>query len=73
MSTGLQLDINFEENTVRINRTLVYYNKGDNNGCSFAINSTKTPASFRTIPMLECVREAFLLEKAYQEEYFDRL
>lgn len=67
--TGLRwCDIDFEENTVRVRRTLVYYNKGDNNGCSFAINSTKTPASFRTIPMLECVKEAFLLEKAYQEE-----
>ena len=67
--TGLRWsDINFEENTVRVNRTLVYYNKGDNNGCSFAINSTKSPASYRTIPMLESVKEAFLLEKAYQED-----
>ncbi len=67
--TGLRWsDINFEENTVRVNRTLVYYNKGDNIGCSFAINSTKSPASYRTIPMLESVKEAFLLEKAYQEE-----
>ena len=28
----------------------------------------KIPASYRTIPMLESVKEAFLLEKAYQEE-----
>lgn len=67
--TGLRWhDINFEENTIRVNRTLVYYKKGGQKGCSFAINSTKTPASFRTIPMLESVKEAFLLEKAYQEE-----
>jgi len=55
-------------NFVRNNFGRLKIVKGDNNGCSFAINSTKTPASFRTIPMLECVKEAFLLEKAYQEE-----
>ena len=42
--TGLRWnDVCFEENVVQIKRTLVYYNKGDNNGCSFAINSTKSP------------------------------
>ena len=67
--TGLRwCDVLFDENQIDINHTLVYYNKGDNNGCSFAINSTKTPTSMRTIPMLDAVKEAFLLEKAYQEE-----
>ncbi|MBO4941220.1 MAG: site-specific integrase [Clostridia bacterium] len=67
--TGLRwCDLDFKENLIHVNHTLVYYNKGDNNGCSFAINSTKTPASFRTIPMLASVKEAFLMEKAYQEE-----
>ena len=61
-------DVSFEENLISINHTLVYYNKGDNKGCSFAINSTKTPASVRTIAMLESVKEALLMEKAYQEE-----
>ncbi len=61
-------DIDFEENMISVNHTLVYYNKGDNNGCSFAINTPKTRAGVRTIPMLEAVKEAFLLEKAYQEE-----
>ncbi len=67
--TGLRwCDLDFKENLIHVTHTLVYYNKGDNNGCSFAINSTKTPASFRTIPMLASVKEAFLMEKAYQEE-----
>ena len=67
--TGLRwCDLDFKENLIHVNHTLVYYNKGDNNGCSFAINSTKTPASFRTIPMLASVKEAFLMEKTYQEE-----
>lgn len=67
--TGLRwCDLDFKENLIHVNHTLVYYDKGDNNGCSFAINSTKTPASFRTIPMLASVKEALLMEKAYQEE-----
>lgn len=67
--TGLRwCDLDFKENLIHVRHTLVYYNKGDNNGCSFAINTTKTPASFRTIPMLASVKEAFLMEKSYQEE-----
>ena len=61
-------DIDFENNLIDVNHTLVYYNKGDNKGCSFAINTPKTKAGSRTIPMLETVKDAFLLEKAYQEE-----
>lgn len=37
-------DINFEENLISVNHTLVYYNKGDNNGCSYAVNTPKTKA-----------------------------
>lgn len=55
-------DINFEENLISVNHTLVYYNKGDNNGCSYAVNTPKTKAGERTIPMLESVKEAFLKE-----------
>jgi len=61
-------DVDFENNLIDVNHTLVYYNKGDNKGCSFAINTPKTKAGSRTIPMLETVKDAFLLEKAYQEE-----
>ena len=61
-------DINFEENLISVNHTLVYYNKGDNNGCSYAVNKPKTKAGERTIPMLESVKEAFLKEKSYQDE-----
>lgn len=61
-------DINFEENLISVNHTLVYYNKGDNNGCSYAVNTPKTKAGERTIPMLESVKEAFLKEKSYQDE-----
>lgn len=53
---------------ISVNHTLVYYNKGDGNGCSYAINTPKTKAGERSIPMMGFVKEAFLLEKKYQEE-----
>lgn len=66
--TGLRWnDIDFENNTISVNHTLVYYNH-KTNGCYFNINTPKTKAGFRTIPMLEVVKEAFLNEKKYQEE-----
>ena len=65
--TGLRWqDIDFEKNAISVNHTLVYYNKGDNNGCSFAINTPKSKAGWRTIPMTEDVRNAIFEEKEYQ-------
>lgn len=67
--TGLRWqDIDLEAGTIDINHTLVYYSHTDRKGCYFGINSTKTPSSKRVIPMQPEVKEAFLLEKAYQEE-----
>ena len=66
-ATGLRwCDIDFEENMIDINHTLVYYSNG-NHKCKFAINDTKTPASKRLIPMTKPVRNAFLQEKEMQE------
>ena len=61
-------DVDFEDNLISVNHTLVYYNRGGNPGCSFAVNTPKTKAGIRTIPMLESVKEAFLMEKEYQQE-----
>lgn len=67
--TGLRwCDIDFEEETININHTLVYYNKGKVEGCAFAINTPKTESGKRIIPMLPKVKEAFLMEKEYQKE-----
>ncbi|SDB03649.1 Site-specific recombinase XerD [Ruminococcaceae bacterium FB2012] len=67
--TGLRWeDVDFEENTISVNHTLVYFSRGKQNGCTFAVNTPKTEAGKRTIPMLPKVKEAFLKEKAYQEE-----
>ena len=61
-------DIDLEQDIIGVNHTLVYYNHGDGKECSFSINTPKTKAGERTIPMLDFVKEAFLMEKKYQEE-----
>ena len=67
--TGLRwCDIDLENETISINHTLVYFSKGEKKGCSFAVNTPKTEAGKRIIPMLPKVKEAFLLEKQYQEK-----
>lgn len=67
--TGLRwCDIDLDEETISVNHTLVYYNRGGGGGCGFAINTPKTEAGMRIIPMLPKVKEAFLAEKKYQEE-----
>lgn len=67
--TGLRWrDIDLKEESIGINHTLVYYNKGKAEGCGFAINTPKTKAGERTVPMLPKVKEAFLLEKEYQKD-----
>ena len=53
-----------------MNHTLVYYDhrtEGSKKGCYFNVNTTKTPAGMRQVPMLEFVKEAFLMEKERQE------
>lgn len=59
-------DIDFEKNTISVNRTLVYY-KHEMNGCSYSINTPKTKSGIRTIPMIEKVKNALYEEKKNQE------
>ena len=67
--TGLRwCDVDFDAETIDINHTLVYYDKGHHDGMSFAVNTPKTEAGKRKVPMLPKVKEAFLLEKQNQEE-----
>ena len=66
--TGLRwCDIDLDEGLIDVNHTLVYY-KHEVNGCYFIVNTPKTEAGRRTVPMLEFVKEAFMEEKRYQEE-----
>ena len=67
--TGLRWrDVDFETGFISVNHTLVYYNHRDEIGAYFSINTPKTDAGKRDIPMLENVREAFLMERKYQKE-----
>lgn len=67
--TGLRwCDIDLEDDMISVNHTLVYYDKRNDERCTFAINTPKTAAGERIIPMLPKVKEAFLMEKQYQEE-----
>lgn len=68
--TGLRwCDIDLNEGIINVNHTLVYYcSRKPESGQTFAINTTKTKAGERTIPMLPIVKDAFLMEKKYQEE-----
>jgi integrase len=62
-------DVNFEDNTISVNHTLVYFNRGGSEKCGYAINTPKTKAGERTIPMLPVVRDALTQEKQYQNEF----
>ena len=66
-ATGLRWeDVDFENNVINVNHTLVYYNHAVG-GCYFAINTPKTKAGERDIPMLESVRNALEQEREYQK------
>lgn len=61
-------DIDLEEGIIDVNHTLIYYSKNDGNGCKFAINTPKTQAGVRKEPMMDFVKDAFLMEKQFQKE-----
>ena len=70
--TGLRWqDIDFEKGIISVNHTLVYYShrtEGYKRGCYYNVNTPKTEAGNRQIPMLSFVREAFQMEREYQQE-----
>jgi len=70
-ATGLRWeDVDFDKNEISVNHTLVYYcHRSDRNESVFAINTPKTEAGKRTIPMLPRVKEALLLEKKFNDEF----
>lgn len=66
--TGLRWqDVDFEDGTISVNHTLVYYNHRDELGTYFSINTPKTEAGIREIPMTDGVPEAFEMEREYQK------
>ena len=61
-------DIDFENDTIDVNHTLIFFDKGKDKGSSYKINPPKTDSSLRTVPMLPKVKEALLAEKEYQRQ-----
>ena len=61
-------DIDFDENKITVIHNITYYPRLEKGRCEFELTDPKTETGKRTIPMLDKVREAFLAEKAYQEE-----
>ena len=67
--TGLRWrDVDFEQGFISVNHTLVYYNHRDDFGTYFSINTPKTDAGKRNIPIIDGVREAFEMERQYQAD-----
>ena len=69
--TGLRwCDVDLENGVIDVNHTLVYYDHrtdGSKKGCYFNVNTPKTPAGKRKVPMLSFVKEAIIMEKERQE------
>lgn len=71
--TGLRwADVNLEDGVIDVNHTLVYYahrdrNEDEKKGNYFNVNTPKTDTSNREVPMLDFVKEAFLMEKDTQD------
>ncbi len=64
--TGLRwCDIDLQGESISVNHTLIYYNHAQG-GCYFGVNTPKTKAGCRTIPMLDSTKQAFIEEKKNQ-------
>lgn len=68
--TGLRwCDIDLEEGIIDVNHTLVYYSHRTSEGkrgCYFNVNTPKTKAGIRTVPILDGVKHAFVEEKKWR-------
>lgn len=64
--TGLRWkDIDFKNNLINVTHTLVFYERSKAKKTGFGINTPKTPAGYRAVPMIETVRDALLEQKQY--------
>ena len=65
--TGLRWsDVDLKNGTISVNHTLVYYQHRDEKGCYFSVNTPKTKAGMRTVPILDSVKHAFIEEKKWR-------
>lgn len=69
--TGLRwCDIDLDNDYIDVNHTLIYFShriEKSIKGNYYTINKPKTVKSERQIPMLDFVKEAFMMEKEYQK------
>lgn len=81
LGTGLRIgelaglrwcDIDLDKGMIHVTHTLVFYAKKSANKefrkCTYAVNTPKTPAGYRDVPMLPEVKEAIFMEKQFLEE-----
>ena len=67
--TGLRWqDIDFQNNLINVNHTLVFYDRSKANYTGFGINTPKTKAGYRSVPMIASVKEAFEEQKQYLKD-----
>lgn len=67
-ATGLRWeDIDLDAGEISINHTLIYYSHREK-GCLFGINTPKTEAGNRIVPMTPGVKAAFVQEREYQQK-----
>ena len=61
-------DLDFNLRMISVNHSVVYYPVGEDRKSVMRISKPKTEAGIRTIPMLDMVYDAFMMEKESQEE-----
>jgi len=62
-------DIDLKNESISINHNVTYYPRSDKGyRCEFRVSLPKTEAGIRMIPMLDKVKDAFILEKKNQKE-----
>lgn len=67
--TGLRWqDVDLDRGVIDINHTLAYIDHRDGTGGGFVINSPKTVNGYRKVLMTDAVKDAFRMEKEYQEQ-----
>ena len=69
--TGLRWeDIDFQNNLIKVNHTLVFYERSKSSKTGYGINTPKTKAGYRTIPIIKTVREALQKQQTYLQDSF---
>lgn len=67
--TGLRTeDIDFKHNVINVTHTLVFYDRSKAKKTGFGINTPKTKAEYRSVPMIKTVRDELLDQKQYLKD-----